>query len=182
MAGLGTYSCADCLAWGVLGSRRCGSCWVWRNKHPGEAGCTGCRRILAVSDGYCRLCWQQARYQSRLAGGLPRGAVSVLQDGDRLHWHQLFFDRMQLRRPHGPVHQHARRGAPAKPPPAPTGRPRFRRVQARLFEARRDFTRFDEDAEADLGNPWLAWGSTWPGSAGSPAAGGGECGSAPAGP
>jgi integrase len=101
---------------------------------------------------------QQARYQSRTAGGLPRGAVSVLRDGDRLPWHQLFFDRMQLRRPHGPVRRHGRRGAPAKPPPAPAGRPAFRWVQARLVEAWRDFTRFDEDTEADPGNPWLAWG------------------------
>jgi hypothetical protein len=158
MAGLGLYSCADCLAWGVLGSRRCGSCWVWRNKHPGESACSGCGRILAVKDGYCRLCWQEARYQSRLAGGLPRGSVSVLQDGGCLPWHQLFFDRMQLRRPHGPVRQYDRRGAPVKPPPAPVGRPAFCWVQPRLFEAWRDFTRFDEAADADLGNPWLAWG------------------------
>ena len=69
--------CADCLAWGVLNNgRRCSSCSVWRHKHPGESACAGCGRILAVKDGYCRLCWQQARYQSRLAGGLPRGAVS----------------------------------------------------------------------------------------------------------
>jgi len=134
------------------------SCWVWRNKHPGESACTGCGRILAVKDGYCRLCWQQARYQSRLAGGLPRGAVSVLECGGRLPWHQLFFDRMQLRRPEGPVHQHGRRGAPVKPPPAPAGRPALRWVQPRLFEAWRDFTRFDEDEDADLGDPWVAWG------------------------
>jgi hypothetical protein len=70
----------------------------------------------------------------------------------------LFFDRMQLRRPHGRVRQHGRRGAPPKPPPFPAGRPAFRWVQPRLFEARRDFTRFDEDADTDLGNPWLAWG------------------------
>ena len=152
-------SCADCLAWGVLNSgRRCSSCSVWRHKHPGESACAGCGRILAVKDGYCRLCWQQARYQSRLAGGLPRGAVSVLEDGGRLPWHQLFFDRMQLRRPHGRVRQFDRRGAPAKPPPAPAGRPAFRWVQPRLFEAWRDFTRFDEETDADLGNPWLAWG------------------------
>jgi hypothetical protein len=158
MAGRNASSCADCLAWGVLNGRRCSSCSVWRHKHPGEAGCAGCRRTLAVRDGYCRLCWQQARCQSRLAGGLPRGAVSVLQDGDRLHWHQLFFDRMQLRRPESPVHQHGRRGSPPKPPPEPAGRPAFRWIQPRLFEAWRDFTRFDEDADADLGNPWLAWG------------------------
>ena len=130
MAGRKASSCADCLAWGVLNGRRCSSCSVWRHKHPGEAGCAGCRRILAVRDGYCRLCWQQARYQSRLA----------------------------LRRPESPVHQHGRRGSPPKPPPEPAGRPAFRWIQPRLFEAWRDFTRFDEDADADLGNPWLAWG------------------------
>ena len=158
MAGRKASSCADCLAWGVLNGRCCSSCSVWRHKHPDEAWCAGCGRILAVKDGYCRLCWQQARYQSRIAGGLPRGAVPVLQDGDHLHWHQLFFDRMQVRCPHSPVRQHDRRGAPAKPPAAPAGRPAFCWVQARLFEAWRDFTRFDEDTEADPGNPWLAWG------------------------
>ncbi|WP_206062330.1 hypothetical protein, partial [Nonomuraea basaltis] len=30
-------------------------------------------------------------------------------------------------------------------------------IQLRLFEARRDFTRFDESAEVDLANPWLSW-------------------------
>jgi integrase len=142
----------------VLHSRRCGSCSVWRHKHPGAAGCAGCARTLAVKDGHCRLCWQQARYQARLASGLPRCAVSVLEGGQRLRYHQLFFDRMQVRRPDGPVHQHGRRGAPPKPPPALAERPACRWIQARLFETRRDFTRFDERADADPGNPWLAWG------------------------
>ncbi len=53
MAGRNASSCADCLAWGVLNGRRCSSCSVWRHKHPGEAGCAGCRRTLAVRDGYC---------------------------------------------------------------------------------------------------------------------------------
>jgi hypothetical protein len=142
----------------VLHSRRCGSCSVWRHKHPGEAGCAGCGRTLAVKDGYCRPCWQQARYQARLAGGLPRGAVSVLEGGQRLRYHQLFFDRMQVRRPDSPVHQHGRRGAPPKPPPAPAASPACRWIQVRLSGARRDFTRFDESADADPDNPWLAWG------------------------
>ena len=154
----GAASCIDCLAWGVLHSRRCGSCSVWRHKHPGQAGCAGCGQTLAVKDGYCRLCWQQARYQARLAGGLPRGAVSVLQDGGRLRYHQLFFDRMQVRRPDGPVHWPGRRGAPPKPPPPPAARPACRWIQARLSGARRDFTRFDEHTGAGPGNPWLAWG------------------------
>ncbi|MGB8200366.1 MAG: hypothetical protein WCF33_11825, partial [Pseudonocardiaceae bacterium] len=29
--------------------------------------------------------------------------------------------------------------------------------QPRLFEAHRDFTRFDESTGVDLTNPWLAW-------------------------
>jgi hypothetical protein len=65
---------------------------------------------------------------------------------------------MQVRRPDGPVHRPGRRGAPPKPPPAPAARPACRWVQARLFEARRDFTRFDEHTDADPANPWLAWG------------------------
>jgi len=183
MAGRKASSCADCLAWGVLNGRRCGSCSVWRHKHPGEAGCAGCVRILAVKGGYCRLCWQQARYQSRLAGGLPRGAVSALQDGGRLHWHQLFFDRMQLRRPHGPVHQHSRRGAPVKPPPEPAGRPAFRWIQGRLFEGRRDFTPGSMRTPA-LISPIRGWPgrSTWLGAAARPVAGGGDGGSRSAGP
>ena len=34
--------------------------------------------MLAVKDGYCRLCWQQARHEAKLAGGLKRGAVGAL--------------------------------------------------------------------------------------------------------
>ena len=54
--------------------------------------------MLTVKDGYCRLCWQQARYEAQLAGGLKRGAVGVLAAAGTLECHQLFFDRMQVRR------------------------------------------------------------------------------------
>jgi hypothetical protein len=63
MAARKASSCADCLAWGVLNGCRCSSCSVWRHKRPGEAACAGCGRTLAVKGGYCRLCWQQARYR-----------------------------------------------------------------------------------------------------------------------
>jgi len=112
--------------------------------------------VLAVKDDHCRLCWQQARRESQLAGGLPRGAVSVLEAGT-LGCHQLFFDRMQGRRAEGPARQHHRRGAPRKPPPAPASCPAVRWLQPRLFETGKDFTRFDEDSDADLQNPWLIW-------------------------
>jgi hypothetical protein len=149
----------DCLAWGVTGARRCSSCTVLRHCYPGSEGeCAGCGRVLALKRGHCRLCWQQAAYESKTAGGLPRGAVTVLEAGQRLRHHQLFFDRIKLRRTAPPVRQHGRqRGMPAKPPPALAGRPPVRWVQLRLLEARRDFTRFDESASTDLTNPWLTW-------------------------
>ncbi|MGH3805322.1 MAG: integrase, partial [Pseudonocardiaceae bacterium] len=108
--------------------------------------------------GYCRLCWQQAAYESKTAGGLPRGAVTVVESGGPLRYHQLFFDRMKLRRPESPAREYGgRRGMPPKPPPAPAARPRPRWGQPRLFEAHRDFTRFDESTGVDLTNPWLTW-------------------------
>ena len=112
--------------------------------------------MLAVKDGHCRLCWQQARRESQLAGGLPRGAVTVLQAGT-LRCHQLFFDRMKGRRAERPARQYSRRGAPRKPPPVPASCPAVRWLQPRLFEGGKDFTRFDEDNDADLQNPWLTW-------------------------
>ncbi|MGC1733195.1 MAG: integrase [Pseudonocardiaceae bacterium] len=153
------YSCVDCLAWGVVGARRCKSCAALRHKYPGGDGqCAGCKRVLALKSGYCRLCWQQGAYESKIAGGLPQGAVSVLESGGPQHGHQLFFDRMKLRRAESEARKYGhRRGAPPKPPPAPAGRPAGRCVQLRLFEVARDFTRFDESTSVDLTNPWLRW-------------------------
>jgi hypothetical protein len=153
------YSCVDCLAWGVVGARRCKSCATLRHMYPGGDGeCAGCRRVLALKRGYCRLCWQQAAYESKTVGGSPRGAVSVLESGGPRHGHQLFFDRMKLRRGESEARKYGhRRGAPLKPPPAPVGRPAVRAVQLRLFEAHRDFTRFEESTSVDLTNPWLRW-------------------------
>jgi hypothetical protein len=102
------------------------------------------------------LCWQQAAYESQAAGGLPRGAVSVLESGQRLPFQQLFFDRMKRRRPESPVHERGWRSRP-KPPPPPAVQPAEQWIQIRLFETRRDFTRFDESTDADLANPWLSW-------------------------
>jgi len=58
------------------------------------------------------VCWRQASAESNAAGGLPRGAVSILGAGRRLAHHQLFFDRMKLRRAERPVRTHDRRGTP----------------------------------------------------------------------
>jgi hypothetical protein len=113
--------------------------------------------VLTVKDGYCRLCWQQARYESKTAGGFPRGAVTVLDVGGVIRRHQLFFDRMKLRRPKSPTRKYDRRGAPRRPPPAPACRPAPGPVQLRLFDAARDVTRFDERNQTAPDNPWLVW-------------------------
>lgn len=56
-------SCLDCLAWGVtrhLGWL-CEACRGWRQRHPGEAECRSCSRVVAVNaKGSCRLCCRQA--------------------------------------------------------------------------------------------------------------------------
>lgn len=142
----------------MLSSRLCSSCSVFKHDHPEEAACTGCGRVLPVKTGFCRLCWRQASLDATDAGGLPRGAVTVLEPGRRLAHHQLFFDRMKLRRPHSPVRRFDRRGRPPKPAPSPAGRPAFLGTQLSLFQAARDFTRFDEREHADPANPWLVWG------------------------
>jgi hypothetical protein len=54
-------SCPDCLSWGAsYGSRSyCRACYDFTRSYPaGE--CAGCRRVIAVKKGHCRLCWLQA--------------------------------------------------------------------------------------------------------------------------
>lgn len=109
-----------------------------------------------MRDGYCRLCWQQAHYEDHLAGGLDRGAVSVLLSAGRLEYHQLFFDRMKGRRATGPVRRYDRRGRPPMPVPAPAVRPGPGWTQPGLFSVRRDFAHVTTNG-ADPNNPWLAW-------------------------
>jgi hypothetical protein len=60
-SGIPAASCPDCLSWGsTYGSRSyCRACYDFtRRYHRGE--CAGCRRIIALKKGHCRLCWLQA--------------------------------------------------------------------------------------------------------------------------
>lgn len=56
--------------------RFCSACHVFRHAQPGEAGCTGCGRVLAVKDGYCRLCRRQASLEDNAVGGLTIGEAT----------------------------------------------------------------------------------------------------------
>jgi hypothetical protein len=54
-------SCPDCLSWGAsYGSQSyCRACYDFTRRY-GRGECAGCRRIIAVKKGHCRLCWLQA--------------------------------------------------------------------------------------------------------------------------
>ena len=149
-------SCAHCLAWGVLRGRLCSACSVFKHNYPGQGDCPGCGRVLPVHKGWCRLCWCQARVEAA-AVGLPGGALTVLESRGTPLAHQLFFDRMKLRRLQSPPRRYDRRGAPPKPPPAPAARPAPVGIQLALFEADRDFTLVAEGRHVEVANPWLAW-------------------------
>ena len=54
-------SCPDCLSWGAsYGSQSyCRACYDFTRRY-GRSQCAGCRRVIAVKKGHCRLCWLQA--------------------------------------------------------------------------------------------------------------------------
>ena len=63
-------SCAECLAWGLTYCQGvCLACYNFAARYRGHAGeCAACRRRLPLKDGYCRLCWCQARARPRRHG------------------------------------------------------------------------------------------------------------------
>jgi site-specific recombinase XerD len=60
-AGTPVGSCPDCLSWGPsCGSRSyCRACYDFTRRYD-RSECAGCRRVIAVKKGHCRLCWLQA--------------------------------------------------------------------------------------------------------------------------
>lgn len=60
-AGTPAGSCPDCLSWGAsYGSQPfCRACYDFTRRY-GRGQCAGCRRVIAVKKGHCRLCWLQA--------------------------------------------------------------------------------------------------------------------------
>jgi hypothetical protein len=60
-AGTPIGSCPDCLSWGAsYGSQSyCRACYDFTRRYR-RGQCAGCRRIIAVKKGHCRLCWLQA--------------------------------------------------------------------------------------------------------------------------
>jgi hypothetical protein len=161
LAVLGTVrNCTSCLAWGrLLGHGLCAACTMFARDHA-VGKCTGCGCVQPVRKQYCRLCWCQARAQARESGE-PRHTAKAVHHLHRVRHHQLFFANMLSTRGAAttPPRRYDRRGRPRKPAPAPVGRPATRWVQPLLFDGlRRDYTRFNERADANPDNPWLGWG------------------------
>ncbi|MCF3136643.1 hypothetical protein IPZ69_41290 [Streptomyces olivochromogenes] len=75
---------------------------------------------------------------------------------EKVRHHQLFVTNLHRPRCPGPPRGKSR-GRPRFPDPAPALSPASGWVQPALFEARRDFTRFDRREHTRLDNPWLAW-------------------------
>jgi site-specific recombinase XerD len=145
-------SCTECFAWGVLPSRRCTACASFRQLHPEEGECAGCRRVVPSKKGYCRLCWFQA---STDAKGVWTPTLLPYLDGVRHH--QLFFAKMQRQKARKDEPRLGKRGRqlrkPGSEPVPPPSIPSW--TQLAMFDTRRDFTAFDRRHHADLTNPWL---------------------------
>jgi hypothetical protein len=157
-------SCYGCLAWGPVKHPYtrglCWACYMFDRDHHGEsAECTGCARLQPLRNGYCRLCWNQARALARATGQLHGTATAVHFLDQVRGCHQLSLaDLLSTRGAHTtPERRYDRRGAPRKPPPPEASRPHSRWIQPPLFtEVVRDYTRFDP-GQCEPGNPWLAW-------------------------
>jgi hypothetical protein len=129
--------------------------------HVGE--CTACQSRLPLRDGYCRLCWCQARCDRAAAAADARSAVVLASWLADVRHHQLFFADMDSRHaaPRTLARRRGAKGRPRKPPPAPAGQPRPSGIQLALFDPvpARDYqeVRFDLRHGQAPANPWLAW-------------------------
>ncbi|MFG2007303.1 hypothetical protein ACGFNU_49955 [Spirillospora sp. NPDC048911] len=109
------------------------------------------------------MCWNQARAEAveiRAAGDRRQKIIASTFLDQVGAFHQLFFAGMHRQRGSATTSERKqeRRGRPRRQPPPPAGQPALRWTQPKLFEASRDFTRFNERTDADPDNPWLAWG------------------------
>jgi integrase len=131
-------------------------------RHPGECG--ACRRLQPLKDGYCRLCWTQAR-EDRQAAPDPRSQQVIAPHLPNVRHHQLFFAGMHPKRLPKPPTVERRRGVKGRPPkaaPPAVAAPRVAWVQLSMLDdndIRRTYRRgrVDLRREALPDNPWLAW-------------------------
>jgi hypothetical protein len=158
-------SCAECLAWGLTYCQGvCLACYNFAARYRGHVGeCAACRRRLPLKDGYCRLCWCQARYDRAATAADARSAVVLAPWLPQVRHHQLFFAGMDCKRaaPRAQPRRYGQKGRPFKPPPPAVTRPGACGTQMALFAAApiRHYrqVRFDLRRGTAPANPWLAW-------------------------
>ena len=80
-------SCPDCLSWGAsYGSQSyCRACYDFTRRY-GRGQCAGCRRVIAVKKGHCRLCWLQAGIAAAGRRRLTAGRLHPLPDTGSCPW------------------------------------------------------------------------------------------------
>ncbi|MBV7706505.1 hypothetical protein NOVA_27335 [Nocardia nova] len=157
-------SCPECLAWGQMYAQGvCLACYNLAARYRDCIDdCPACGRRVPLKDGYCRLCWCQARLDRAIDAENPRDRVVLAPYAARVHYHQLFL--ADLHQPHAPPRAIARRrgtkGRPPKPAPLPASRPPAAGAQLTLLTG---LARTYRPGSVDLrsvaapGNPWLAW-------------------------
>ena len=152
-------SCAECLAFGLTYCQGvCLACYNFSARYRANVGaCGACHRELPLKNGYCRLCWCQARYDRDAAASDARSAVVLAPWLARVRQHQLFFAGMERRRgaARAAPRRYGEKGRPLKPAPAAASRPPSRSTQLALFVPGRDYrpVRFDLRRGGPPGNP-----------------------------
>jgi integrase len=160
-------SCTWCLSWGgTFSSGLCLACYNFRPPRHGHylGSCAACRREVPLRDGYCRLCWCQAKLDRQRLATDPRSAVVLVPYLTQVTFQQLFLTYGNGKRTPPPRQVPKRvgtKGRPLKAAPAPADRPRPGRWhQPPLFDpghlARsRALRRFDLRTGPAPQNPWL---------------------------
>ncbi|MEU0872959.1 tyrosine-type recombinase/integrase [Nocardia brasiliensis] len=158
-------SCNECLAWGLTYAQGvCLACYNFAAARFRQTvgDCRACGRPVRLKNGYCRLCWCQARADRMVTAEDPRAKVVLAPYLSKISYHQLFLAdtyRPQAA-PRATERRHGTKGRPPKQAPPIAGRPRLDEVQLVLFD---DLARTYRPSSIDLrsvaapDNPWLAW-------------------------
>lgn len=158
-------SCADCFAWGLTYAQGvCLPCYNFAAPHKGypSGECAACARLQRLKQGYCRLCWCQAREERARLASNARSAVLLAPYLAGIRWQQLFLSLSDRRQPppRTAPRRYGAKGRPPKQPPPHAGRTRSAWLQEPLLPPGPRHYRAAVDLRAGPppDNPWLAWG------------------------
>ncbi|MET8779463.1 hypothetical protein ABZV58_31070 [Nocardia sp. NPDC004654] len=157
-------SCSECLAWGLMYAQGvCLACYNLAARYRDRvADCPSCDRRVPLKDGYCRLCWSQARLDRAADAENARDSVVLAPYVARVRYHQLFLADLYRPQacPRAITRRRGMKGRPLKPPPPPAYRPSDIGAQLVLpMNLPRTFRPGSVDLRSVAApeNPWLAW-------------------------